>query len=120
AEYSSSRRCCPSSRLSLHSGETSIKKGEESKSGSDAPIFGPRIGKTKLRILIPAKRNKGRRKSHESDRHSQAHRRPGPSSHPQRDPPHHAHPRGRPLPENIVPLGTLLRRHTGGGQKSYI
>jgi hypothetical protein len=29
-----------------------------------APIFGLRIGKTKLRILIPAQRNKGRRKLH--------------------------------------------------------
>ena len=74
------------------------KEGRRSKSGSRcANFWAAHRQNANCGYWNSCEKNKGRRESHESDRHSQAHRRPGPSSHPRRDPPHHAHPRGRPV-----------------------
>ena len=52
-----------------HTGHVELNDIKELGEQSLPPNFGQRIGKVKLRILIPAKRNIGRRKSNESHRH---------------------------------------------------
>ena len=43
--------------------------------------------------------------------------RPGPGGHPQGDPPHHAHPGGRPVTDDIDTVGKILLRYAGSGKK---
>ena len=46
---------------------------------------------------------------YEGNRNRAPDRRPRPRGHPQGDPPHHAHPRGRPVTDNIGTVGAVLR-----------
>ena len=46
---------------------------------------------------------------YEGNRNRAPDRRPWPRGHPQGDPPHHAHPRGRPVTDNIGTVGAVLR-----------
>ena len=50
---------------------------------------------------------------YESNRNRAPHRRPWPRGDPQRDPPHHAYPRGRPVTDNIGSVGKILLCHAG-------
>ena len=49
--------------------------------------------------------------NYESYRHRPPDRRPRPGRHPQGDPPHPPHPRGRPAADDIGTVGTILLRH---------
>ena len=56
--------------------------------------------------------------SFESNWNRAADRRSGPSGHPQGDPPHHAHPGGRPVTDNMDMVGDVLLRNAGSGKKN--
>ncbi len=62
--------------------------------------------------------------SFESNWNRAADRRSGPSGHPQGDPPHHAHPGGRPVADYIGAVAEILRWNAGSGKtgrvESYI
>ena len=54
---------------------------------------------------------------YESYRNSQKNRRPRQSRHPERDQKNPAHPRGRPVADNIEELAKILLRYVGFSQK---
>ena len=54
---------------------------------------------------------------YESNRNRAPDRRPWPCGHSQGDPPHHAHPRGRPVTDNIGTVGAILLCDAGAGEK---
>ena len=55
--------------------------------------------------------------NYESYRHRPPDRRPRPGRHPQGDPPHPPHPRGRPVADNIGTVGEILLCHAGSVKK---
>ena len=60
-----------------------------------------------------ANKKQVRRLIYESYRYCQTHRRPWPRRHPQRDPPHSAYPRGRPVADDVDMVGAILLRNAG-------
>ena len=63
---------------------------------------------------------KWRNQIHESNRHSQAHRRPRPGGDPQGDPQDPADPGGRPVTDNMDTMGAFLLFHAGSGKKRLV
>ena len=71
-----------------------------------------------LRILTMFSKKTTGGIENESNWDRAAHRRPGPGGHPQGDPPHHAHPGGRPVTDDMDMVGDVLLWNAGSGKKN--